>query len=310
MVGGGLLGIILAIYTLSGPATTWIKNAPENLQVVEYKLRTMRGTAMEDIDEARKQIKKIATMEEEGVEPVIEIRQQQPALTSTVFGWTGSVAVSVSIAIVLAYFLLAAKESTRRTVMALASTYSGRRGIVEMSTEIEQSVSLYLLTMTVINACLGVAIGSTMWLLGMPNPVLWGAMAALLNYAPYVGPTVGAIVVGLVALITFDSAWYAALVPLCYLAWNTAEGQFLTPAIVGRWMKISPLAILISIIFWGWVWGPLGILLAVPMLATGLIMFRHILDFVPEPEEEEVPQPAAGEFTAPNAPRASEAALV
>jgi len=288
VLGTSLVAVFLAAYSLSGPASEWIAEAPENLREIEGKLRAIQGNAMQDIDEVSEEIKKIASIEDEGsASAVVEVRQQQPAMTSFVFNWTGSVLIGTMVAIVLAYFLLAAKQSTRRAMMALASNYSGRRGAVEMAMEIEKSVSVYLLTMTVINICLGVAIGTTMWLLGLPNPVLWGVMAGLLNYAPYIGPSIGAIVVGLVAMVTFDSIWYASLAPLCYLGWNTLEGQFLTPTIMGRYMKISPLAILISIIFWGFVWGPGGVLLAVPMLTAGMIMFRHIRDFVPPPEQEE-----------------------
>lgn len=105
-----------------------------------------------------------------------------------------------------------------------------------------------------------------MFFIGMPTFYLWGVMAAILNFIPYLGSVIGMIIVAVVALVTFDSALYALLAPLLYLACSTLEGQFITPAVLGRSLSLNPIVIFVSVAFWAWIWGPLGALMAVPIL--------------------------------------------
>src|SRR5690606_28930507 len=125
-----------------------------------------------------------------------------------------------------------------------------------------------LLAISLINAGLGAVVAAVMWAIGMPNPLLWGVMAALLNYVPYVGALVGLAVVAVVALVSFDSAGTALLVPALYFACTTIEGQFVTPMLLGKRFEMNPVMVFLSIATWGWLWGVPGALMAVPLLVS------------------------------------------
>jgi predicted PurR-regulated permease PerM len=132
------------------------------------------------------------------------------------------------------------------------------------------------LTITLINAGLGLAVGIAMSWLGMPNPVLWGVMTGCFNFIPYLGAVSSAIILTLVALLTFDGLDRALLVPSMFMGLTTLEGFFVTPMIVGHRLTLNPVAIFIWLTFWGWLWGVPGMLLAVPLLATLKIVCDHI----------------------------------
>jgi predicted PurR-regulated permease PerM len=120
---------------------------------------------------------------------------------------------------------------------------------------------------TLLNLGLGFCVGIGVGLLGLSNALMWGVAAFLLNYIPFVGAVCGISLVGVASLIQFDNIWYACLAPLLYLALNALESNFITPQILGKWMTLNPVAIFLSFLFWGWLWGVPGMLLAVPILA-------------------------------------------
>mgnify|MGYP006198490919 CR=1 FL=1 len=132
--------------------------------------------------------------------------------------------------------------------------------------KIEGRISTYMLTITAINAGFGCSVAIAMYLLGLPNPVLWGVLAALLNFVPYLGGLIGAALICFVSLYVFDDSLQMMLPPLCYLLLNGAEAYFVTPMILGQTLSLSPVAVLLSLMFWGWLWGVVGVVLAVPLL--------------------------------------------
>jgi predicted PurR-regulated permease PerM len=127
-------------------------------------------------------------------------------------------------------------------------------------------MSRYLGTVFCINLTVGTLVGTGMFFLHMPNPVLWGALATIVNFVPYVGPLVGILTVGAVALATFDKTTACLAPPLFYLVLASIEGNMITPLILGRTTELDPLAIFIWLLFWGWLWGVPGAIVAVPML--------------------------------------------
>ena len=133
----------------------------------------------------------------------------------------------------------------------------------------------FLLTVACINVGLGIVEGLAMWLLGMPNPALWGVLCCVLNFIPYLGAMVGAIIVFFVAVLTFDTLEYAMVVPATYFAINAIEGNVVTPAILGRSMQLNPVIVFLFLTFWGWMWGISGAILAVPLLTVLKIGFDH-----------------------------------
>ncbi|MDP9292351.1 MAG: AI-2E family transporter, partial [Verrucomicrobiota bacterium] len=125
------------------------------------------------------------------------------------------------------------------------------------------------------------AVGTAVYFLGLPNPILWGTMAAALNFVPYLGALTGIIAMTLGAVLSFDSLAWALVFPATYLAIATLEGNFITPFILGKSLTINPIMIFIGLMFWGWMWGIAGALLAVPILATFKIFCDHIEPLAP-----------------------------
>ncbi len=144
--------------------------------------------------------------------------------------------------------------------------------VVKVIRHIESRLSKYLLTVAIINVCTGVVIGLGMAFIGLPNPALWGVVAGLLNFVPYLGALAGEIVVAMAALSSFESVGHALLAPLLYFMVSFIEGNFVTPMILGKRFTVNPVLIILSMMFWGWVWGTIGLFLAVPILvlATSL----------------------------------------
>jgi predicted PurR-regulated permease PerM len=143
--------------------------------------------------------------------------------------------------------------------------------------DIERNLAGYLTVVTFINTGLGIVVALGAFLIGLPNPVIFGVLAALLNYVPYVGPGVMVIVLFGVSLVTFPSIGQALVAPVGLIALCTVEGHFVTPAIVGRRLTLNPLLVFLALAFWTWMWGPLGAFLAVPLSIIGLVIFNHLV---------------------------------
>lgn len=141
---------------------------------------------------------------------------------------------------------------------------------------IEEEISTYLVTFTIICFCLGITIALILWLLGVPNAMLWGVMATCLNFIPYIGPAIGIGVIFFVSLLTFDTYFQILLPPLLYFLTSNLEGQIITPILLGHRLNLNPLIVFFSIIFWAWLWGINGALLSIPFLAIARIMMAHV----------------------------------
>jgi predicted PurR-regulated permease PerM len=143
--------------------------------------------------------------------------------------------------------------------------------------DVEQKVSQYLITITSVNLGVGVVVTLLMWAIGMPSPILWGALAAVLNYIPFVGQAFMALILFLVGLSTWGDLGHAALPVGLYWVVNFVEGNFVSPNLLGRTMTINPFMIFLSLTFWLWAWGPVGGLIAVPSLLVLYSIVTHIL---------------------------------
>ena len=142
--------------------------------------------------------------------------------------------------------------------------------------DIEHNLTSYLTLVTIINAALGIIVAIGAWIFGLPNPVIFGVLAAVLNYVPYVGPAIMVIALFGVGLISFPSLGQAVIAPLAFVVLTATEGHVITPAIIGRRMTLNPLLILLALAFWTWMWGPVGSLLAAPLSIIGLVIFNHL----------------------------------
>jgi len=263
------LGFGVAI--LSAPLETWIDRIPLLLPEIKLKLRQIMES-VEQAQEVTKQIEQAASVDDQAATAVVA----GPGLAEQAVGGLTAFAITVLATIVLLYFLLA---NGRRTIgrMLAAIKDSERRARWEtVIGQMQMEIGAYLLTVTVINIVLGIAVGVALMALGMPNPILWGVLTALLNFLPYIGPLAMFVIVGVVSLVTFDS-WVQIALPLVALTGLTAlEGQFLTPSILGKRLTLNPIAVFLSMLFWGWLWGMAGAFLAVPILVAIRVMARHV----------------------------------
>ena len=196
---------------------------------------------------------------------------------------TQSVLAGAVVMLILLYFLLASGDLFLRKLVRVLPKLSDKKRAIEIARQTERHVSTYLATVTLINMGLGLAVALAMKLVGMPNPVLWGVTAGLLNYIPYLGPIVTAGVLTLVAVLSFDELGRALIVPALYMVINGLEGYLVTPTLLGRRLTLNPVVIFTGLIFWGWLWGIPGALLAVPILATFKIFCDHIPPLAPIP---------------------------
>ena len=191
-------------------------------------------------------------------------------------GQTQGFLVSGGVMFVLLFFLLASGDMFLRKLVTVLPRFENKKLAVEISRQIEHDISRYLLTVTLINAVFGSAVGLSMYFIGLPNALLWGVMAGLLHFIPFLGAIVGISVVTLVALVTMDQLTSILLVPSAYLGLNLLEEYLFFPFLIGRRLLLNPVVIFIWLIFWGWLWGIPGALMAVPLLAIFKIVCDHI----------------------------------
>lgn len=258
-------------YTLSGPATSWLQAAPQAFSRIEARVRVVKD-AVQDLGQATSRVEQLATV---GAQPTL-VAVQGPGLGELLFFGTWNVVAAVGLVLILGYFLLASGDLFLRKVVTALPRLRDRKVAVAMSREIQESVSAYLFTVSLINAVFGAAVGFAMLALGMPNPLLWAALAAILNFIPFIGPLVGIAIVFAAAVLTYNTFGAALAPPGAYLALHILEGSFLTPLILSRRFTLNPVVVILGLVFWGWIWGIPGALLAMPLLVTLKILCDHI----------------------------------
>lgn len=270
LVGSLLVG---GAYMIAGPARKWIKEAPQNLARVEEKLMHFGESTIAEVKDASKKVEEIA--EEAVDDSAVEVQIKQPSWTSKALNATTSMLVGAIICISLVFLLLAFGEEFFGSIVHVFPRGYDRRKADHLIRCLERVVSNYLFSYGAINIGLGIVIGLGLWLMGMPNPGLWGVMAACLNFIPLAGLIAGTAIVTLVAILSFDSIGYSMIAPAIYLTANGLECNIITPAILGRSLRLSVVVILISVVLWGWIWGIGGAVIAVPLLATLKIICDH-----------------------------------
>jgi predicted PurR-regulated permease PerM len=169
-------------------------------------------------------------------------------------------------------------ESLQRNAIALLPTRQKKKLTVDILHSIEREISRYVLTITIINLLLGLALAGGLYWLGIPvqEALLWGTMAAILNFAPYVGPLIGIVIMLMMGFVTFDELWPSLLPASVYVLLHTIEGQIVTPIVLGRRMRLSPLILILALMLFGWLWGIVGLLLAVPLLVCVKLVLEQI----------------------------------
>ena len=193
---------------------------------------------------------------------------EQPGLLFRAMTNVSSFATSIGVALVIALFFLAAGDLFTAKLIYVLPTFSDKKLALTIVRTTASEISIYLLSITLINIAFGTAVGIGLWLLGIPNPILWGALAALFNYLPYLGVAALTVIIMIVSILTFDSVPMWFVTPAFIIALSAIEGQFITPAILSRRLSINTVSVLLSVVFWGWLWGIAGALIAVPLLVV------------------------------------------
>ena len=268
----GLVGALLAIgFLLSGPVSGWIEDAPRIGERLETRVREIRASLGGDEDapsmeEVVKEVEAAAGAGAAGDAQEVVI-QERSALGQLASGAPDAL-VQTAMVLVLLLFILASGDMFYEKIVHVMPTFRDKRRAMRIARDVERKLSRYLFTITVINGGLGAAIALAMWALDMPNPLLIGMLAWLLNYIPYVGALGGVAVTLAAGLLTFDTTG-AALVPAgAYFLLTTIEGQFVTPYFVGRNLRLNTVVVFIAVAFWAWLWSVVGMLVAVPLLVT------------------------------------------
>jgi predicted PurR-regulated permease PerM len=277
-VGGAVvlvvfLGLIwILISRLVAPINDWAEKGPEHFREVQSKIHSILRPAQK-LSKAAEQVQDIAKASGDAETPKVEIKQS--AVRETVLAYVKGFVGGAIETLVLLYFLLAAGDLFLQKIVRILPHLREKKKAVEITHEVQENISIFLLTITGINTCLGLVVGFSMWAVGMTNPALWGAMAALLNFVPYFGPITGVVILGFAGLVSFPGIGQALFPPAIYLTCHALEANFITPMILGRRLTLNPVVIFISLIFWTWLWGIPGALMSIPMLMMAKVFCDH-----------------------------------
>ncbi len=252
-----------ALFQLWAPATEWVIRAPTDLKRLDARVRRLLRS-VESVTRTAQQVDQITDVNSSDA-PQVSLRR--PTLSETVFGGARHLAAGALVVLVLGYFFLASGDQFLRKLPRVLPRHHAER-VLAIVGETEEQISRYLLAVSLINLGVGLITAGLMALLGMPTPVLLGVVAAALNFVPYFGPAVMAALLTMVGLISFDQPGRAFLAPLAYVCLHALEANLVTPHLLGRRLPLNPLAIFLGFLFWWWIWGVAGAVLAVPIMVT------------------------------------------
>ena len=268
-----LFGLVAAVaVTISVPASAWIQKIPEILPDIQQKLEGLR----QPIEYLQQAFSAVTNMTSPGGEgPAVAVKDGSGVASTLALGTVKTLSRFFATMVVL-FFLLVAGDRLMRGFIEVLPRFSDKRQATTIANEIQQNIGGYLLTITMMNAAVGVATGIAMWGCGLGDPLLWGAAAFLLNYVPVFGPLTGIGVFLVAGIVTLSWPWFAFLPAILYLLIHVAEGETITPLLLAGRLKLNPVLVIVSLFFWHALWGIPGALLAVPLLAVLKIVCDHV----------------------------------
>jgi predicted PurR-regulated permease PerM len=278
MLGAGAVtAAATAVTLLAAPVTQWIAKAPEIGATIRQKLYVL--------DQPLAALRELQEVLLPSSKSTVAVESSQMAIVTPVLEFVTPAAAQLTLFFVTLIFFLATQMDFRRYVVSFFSTRNGKLRFIRIANDIEQLLGSYVAVVTVINFGLGAIVAAGAWLFGFPNPIIFGFVAMVLNYIPYIGAACVTLILFAVGLVTFPSLAYALVPPAAFVAVATIEGQFITPAVLGHRLTLNPLAVLLALAFWSWLWGPIGAFLAVPLTMMGLVALQHVFP----PEESKLP---------------------
>jgi predicted PurR-regulated permease PerM len=254
---------VFAVASIVLPAIDWVALIPERLPKVRVALEPVLDLYKAFDKFVERIMSQVTITPQSGRTVTIETPNSISGLLATS---APHVLIQLFFALLVIFFFLAGWTSMRKRTIVSRGSFEGALTTARVIQQVVDATSIYIGTITLINVTLGALTALVLWQLGMDSPIMWGGIVAVLNYIPYLGPIGSALLLFLGGLMTFPDVWSALLPPLVFVGLHLVEANLITPMIVGKRLTISPLAILVSLSFWSWVWGTTGALLAVPLL--------------------------------------------
>ncbi len=306
---GLVVAVVLIGFVISGPANRLIENAPQITERLEQRFTEIRSN-FRGLERAAEKIDEIAGGGSSPPEPATPPGETLPdaTLTGTLSAIpapgapqppdqqiqvevnatpeTSTLASALDLGpalvgqiiftLFLLFFLISSGDLLYLKIVQSFDSMREKRAAYLALREIEDSLGTYLGAITLINACLGLAIGLAMWAWGMPSPVLFGLAAFLLNFIPYLGSVAGIIIATLVGVFVFDDLFTPLMVGLTYLGLTALEGQLITPYFVSRRLQLNTVVVFLTVALWAWLWSVIGMIVAVPLLVVMRVLAEHI----------------------------------
>ena len=274
-----LAALGVAASLVAAPVAEWIGRAPEIGAIIKQRLYVLDAPLS-----ALHELHNVLMPSPGGA---VAVQEPQINMVTPVIAFITPAALQVVIFFVTLLFFLVNHSNIRSQLPSLFADRDAKLRVIRIVTDIRRNLASYLSLMTIINVGLGLVVAAGAWLLGLPNPLILGVLAAVFNYIPYIGPACMVVILLGVGLASFPSLGHAMLAPACFVALTTIEGQVVSPTILGTRLPLSPFAIFLSLVFWAWLWGPIGAFLAVPLAIIGRVIIKHVF---PAPEEPDLPE--------------------
>ena len=268
----GLVAVIgISLNILSEPAQQWWSKLPLFLENVSNEVNEVTQNSNED---SASSLLVNSSVANDGL-----TNNTAFSIVKSVLTTTPTIVSQMMIALFMAYFMMNYGRQIYARALTLCTNFSDKRKAVELVKVVQKDLSRYLGSITLINIALGFVVGCVFYAMGLKDPFLWGAFAGLMNYIPYLGPMVSVTCFALVSFLQFESLSYALTVAAIFLAINLIESQMVTPILLGKRFSLNPLILFIWLVFWGWLWGAMGMLIGVPLLVCINVLFEQLAYF-------------------------------
>jgi predicted PurR-regulated permease PerM len=281
-----LMGLlVIFVVALTTPLADWLGRASELGALLRSKLQNFSGSlsALQDLYAT---LQSVGASGKQGAQGITVAASPNANIVETAVTILTPALSQLLIFFVSVAFYLIYKSDFKASAILAFSTRDTRLRILRVYNDVESRLSRFFATLALINLALGAVTTLAMYLVGMPNPLLWGAMAGILNFLPYLGPAIVTVALVVASLVSFPTLAEAAVPPLVYVVVHTIEGELLTPSVLGYTLSVNPFLLFLAVVFWTWMWGPIGAFLAVPIAMVTAGVLQHVF---PPPEHPSLP---------------------
>ena len=265
----------MAFSLIAEPASRLIEDAPAMMKRAERHLEELQAP-LKPLTDISKEVEGLSIVDP-ATPPSRTVVMQGQGLASSIMESAQAAIVQTAFVFILCFFFLLTREEFRIKYIAFQPTLAARVRAARICRDVGRRVTGYMVTFSIINLCVGVGTGIACWQLGLPEPIMWGGLAFITNFIPFLGPAIMMGLLGMAGLATFETLVEASFPLLAFMAISFLEANIITPTVVGKRMTLNPLAIMLVVSFWIWLWGPIGGVVALPLL----IMFKVICDHTP-----------------------------